>query len=95
MVDWSLKWSKLQAKWSDLSQLYQLEQSQAVTKNGARGLSNLTKVAVQPELIERKNMLTCLRVFSDEMLNAMKVCPSIDKCDIKGTVLFIDKIIKL
>ena len=40
------------AKWSHLSQLYQLEQSKAATKNGVRGLSNLSKAAIQRKLIE-------------------------------------------
>ena len=40
-------------------------------------------------------MSTCLRAFSDETLRALKVHPSLQKCDVEGTVLFNDKIIKL
>ena len=66
------EWEFYTAKWSHLVKLYQLELMATRTTNG---LSSLNEVVVRPKPVERQNIFTCLRIFSDETLHALKVLP--------------------
>ena len=83
----------LTAKWFHLLQLYKLEVME--TNGGIHGLSSLNEVSVMPKPVERQKVSTCLRVFSDETLHALKVHPGLDKREIIGTTIFIEKINKM
>ena len=79
------------AKWSHLVKLYQLELMANRTTNGIRGLSSLN-VAVRPKPVERQNVSTYLRIFSDETLHALKVHPGLDQQEVEGTITFVQKV---
>ena len=66
------EWKFYTAKWSHLVKLYQLELMVTRTTNG---LSILNEVAVRPKPVKRQNVFTCLRIFYDETLHALKVLP--------------------
>ena len=51
-----------------------------------RNLTN--KVAVQPKPIERQNVSTCLRVFCDETIAALRVHPGLNSEEVEGMVPF-------
>ena len=76
------------AKWSDIKMLYDIEKEQLVK------LSKLTDVAVTPKPIERQKVSTCLKVFCDETLSALETHPRITTENVRGTTLFLSKIIK-
>ena len=80
------------AKWSHLVKLYQLELVATRTTNGIHGLSSLNEVAVRPKPVERQNVSTCLRIFSDETLHALKVNPGLDQQEVEGTITFVQKV---
>ena len=83
------------AKWKDLTDLYTHEKDARKSTSGVRSLSALNDVAVAPKPVERQKVSTCLRVFSDETLTALRVHPKIDQGDVKGTTLFIKKVTDL
>jgi len=72
------------AKWLDILNLHKIEKD-AIVK-----LSKLTDTAVSPKPIERQKMSTCLEVFCDETMNALKLTVS----DSDDTVLFLSLFIK-
>lgn len=74
------------AKWSDLKTLFQVEKD-AIIK-----LSKLNETAIFPKPIERQNVSTCLRVFCDETLAALKTHPSMENVD--DTTVFLSIFIK-
>ncbi|XP_066911172.1 uncharacterized protein [Clytia hemisphaerica] len=78
------------AKWSDLIRLHEVEDMSNFC--GVRGLSKLTEVAVRPKPVERQRVSTCLRVFCEETLAALKVHPQMQNMNVTGTVKFIDKV---
>ena len=55
-------------------------------------LSKLSDVAVYPKPIERQKVSTCLQVFCDETINALKTHP--DVIDGDGTISFLTKFVK-
>ena len=54
------------AKWSDLIQLYEIENT--TNLSGVCGVSKLTEAAVCPKPLERQRVSTCLKVFCEELL---------------------------
>ena len=57
--------------------------------------SILNEVAVRPKPVERQNVSTCLRIFSDEShetLHALKVHPGLDQQEVEGTITFVQKV---
>lgn len=83
------------AKWSHLLQLYNLELQETEKDKGIRGLSSLTEVAVRPKPVERQSVSTCLRIFSDATLHALKAHPGLDTQEVEGTITFVQKINKM
>ena len=81
------------AKWEDLLQLYQLEKRESGNNSGVHGLSKLTEVAIKPKPVERQRVTTCLRVFCEETLTALKVHPSVTASE--GTSLFMKKVVDM
>ena len=57
-----------------------------------RKQSSSTEVAVYPKPIERQNVSTCLKVFCDRTLAALRSHSGIDQNDAAGTNIFIEKI---
>ena len=86
------EWKIYTAKWSHLVKLYQLVLMATRTTNGIHGLSSLNEVAVRPKPVERQNVSTCLRIFSDESLHALKVHPGLDQQEVEGTITFVQKV---
>jgi hypothetical protein len=77
---------KKTARWADIEALHDLE------KNKIIKLSKLTEVTVYPNPIERQNVRTCLQVFSDETLSALKTHPELKNND--GTIYFLSRFIE-
>lgn len=69
------------AKWSDLKILHNFEKENIVK------LSRLNDIALAPKPVERQNVSTCLRVFCDETLNALKTHPLLE--NVEGTIAFL------
>ena len=86
---------KFTAKWDHLIKLYELERKAGANDSGVYGLSKLTEVAVRPKPIERQSVPTCLRVFCEETLTALKVHPGMDEKECEGTIRFIDKVLSM
>ena len=57
-------------------------------------MSKLTYVAANPKPIERQKVDTCLKVFCDETVNALKFHPGMQDENVDGTVTLITKIIE-
>ena len=83
------------AKWDDLINLFEHEEIERKAASGIRGLSKLTEVAIKPKPIERQKVDTCLRIFSEETLHALKTHPKVDQKEVKGTTMFIDEVLKM
>ena len=81
------------AKWDDLLNLFELEEAEREVGSGIRGLSKLTEVSVKPKPIERQRVETCLRVFSEETLHALKTHPKLNQESVKGTIMFIEEVL--
>jgi hypothetical protein len=73
------------AKWSDIELLHKLECNKTVK------LSKLTEVSVYPKPIERQKVSTCLQVFNERTISALKTHP--DMCDAEDTANFLSKIV--
>ena len=56
-------------------------------------MSKLDSVSVSPKPIERQSVQTCLKVFCDRTVAALKTHPKMTKKNVKGTVLFVEKVI--
>ena len=67
---------EMTATWDNLIELYEEEQKCRLNESGTRGLSLLDDVAVRPKPIERQNVSTCLKVFSNETYTAVMSHPS-------------------
>jgi hypothetical protein len=76
------------ANWRDLVHLYTLEKNQLIK------LSKLTETSINPKPIERQKVSTCLQVFSEETVAALKTHPKIDQESVKGTIIFLELIIE-
>ena len=76
--------NKLIACWSDLRELYNLESNDLCRQ------SSLKEVAVYPKPIKRQNVATCLKVFCDRTLAALKSHAGIDKELVQRTIVFIE-----
>ena len=76
------------AKWEHLTKLQSLEEKATANDSGVRGMSKLNKVAVQPKPIERQNVSTCLRVFCDETITALRVHPELNSEEVEGRNCF-------
>ena len=76
------------AKWSVIKTLYELECNHLVK------LSKLNAVAISPSPIERQKVETCLRIFCDQTVAALKSHPLIDAESCKGMIDFIMTITK-
>ena len=74
------------ARWSDIVNLYNLEESSLVK------MAKLTEVSVFPKPIERQTVSTCLKIFNEKTVAALKENPEIKDAD--GTIIFLEKIIK-
>ena len=74
------------ARWVDIINLYKLE-----TKNIVK-MSKLTEVSVYPKPIERQKVITCLQVFCDEKLSALKSHPDLHENE--GMIIFISKVVE-
>ena len=74
------------ARWVDIINLYKLE-TKIIVK-----MSKLMEVSVYPKPIERQKVITCLQVFCDETLSALKSHPDLHEKE--GTVIFISKVVE-
>ena len=72
------------ANWNDLKELYKLE---------CVKLSKLNKTSLNPKPIERQSVDTCLHVFCEETIVALKTHPGIYKDAVNGTISFLGKIV--
>ena len=72
------------AKWSDIIELYKLDRDKCIK------LSTLTSVSVTPKPIERQNVSTMLKVFSDETVTALRTHPELDHSTVEPTAKFIE-----
>ena len=63
------------AKWSHITALHKLESNQMIK------MSKLTDVAVFPKPIERQKVSTCLKVFCEETVCALKCHPDLKNVD--------------
>ena len=75
--------------------IYKLEEQAVTNESCITGLSRLREVAVTPKPVERQQVDICLRVFCEETYTALRVHPEMKKCDAKGTVFFIEKIVSM
>ena len=66
-------------------QLFQLEKNELVK------LSALNQVSVYPKPIERQKVSTCLKIFNEKTVAALKSNSSIDEEEVKGTIIFLGK----
>ena len=57
-------------------------------------MSKLTYVAANPKPTERQKVDTCLKVFCDETVDALKFHPGMQDENVDGTVTLITKIIE-
>ena len=73
------------ANWNDLKELYKLECDSLVK------LSKLNKTPVNQIPIERQSVDTCLHVFCEETIVALKTHPGINKDAVNGTISFLEK----
>ena len=80
-LEYYLNDQKYTARWSDIRKLYYYERKELVK------MSRLTFEAVCPTPIKRQRVGTCLRVFCDETISALKVHPEIQ--DASGTIYFL------
>ena len=55
-------------------------------------MSKLMEVSVYSKRIERQKVITCLQVFCDEILSALKSHPDLHENE--GTVIFISKVVE-
>ena len=92
-INFSINEREFTAKWSHLVKLYDLEHASTELNDGVRGLSKLTDVAVRPKPVERQKVSTCLQVFCDETCSALRTHPKLDKAEVQGTALFIQRIV--
>ena len=77
------------AKWSHIKKFQKLEDGALVK------MSKLTYVAANPKLIKRQKVDTCLKVFCEETINALKLHPKCMQNDnVDGTVLFLTKVVQ-
>jgi len=70
------------ARWSDIKRLFYYESKEIVT------MSRLTYEAVCPTPIERQKVATCLKVFCDETISALKSHPDFQSA--QGTIIFLE-----
>ena len=56
-------------------------------------MSKLTFQAANPKPIERQRVETCLKVFCDETKEALINHPGMQKENVDGTVIFLEKVI--
>ena len=73
---------KLVARWTDLIDLFHFGD-----------LTKLSSLTVYPKPIERQRVSTCLKDFCDCTLSALKSHTRIKQSDVRGTILFIEKIL--
>ena len=85
-LEFVLDGKKQIARWSDIKKLYYYESKEVVK------MSPLTYEAVCPTPIERQKVKTCLRVFCDETISALKSHPEFD--NVTGTVNFLAKVLE-
>ena len=83
-IDYELGGVKYSAKWSDLEDLYNLERNKLVS------MSRLNAVAIAPNPIERQKVDTCLRIFCEETLSALRTHPELVDGAVEGTAKFIE-----
>ena len=57
-------------------------------------MSKLTYVAANRRPIERQNVNTCLKVFCEETINALKCHQGMKDDDIDGTIIFLTKVVQ-
>ena len=76
------------ANWRDLINLYTLEKNQLIK------LSRLTETSINPKPIERQKVSTCLQIFSEETVAALKTHPKVEQESVKGTIIFLELIIE-
>ena len=75
------------ASWNDLIKLYRLERDE-LTK-----LSLLNEVSFFLKPIERQNVSTCLEVFCEKTIAALKSHPELNPNEVNGTIKFIEAIL--
>ena len=76
------------AKWDQIRKLQKLEDGNLVK------MLKLTYVAANPKPIERQKVDTCLKVFCDETVDALKFHPDMQDENVDGTVTLITKIME-
>ena len=84
------------AKWSHLVDLFKLEQAATVNDRGVRGIySKLNEISVNPKPVERQKVATCLRVFSEETIAALRTHSEMKSDEVEGTAVFLEKVVKM
>ena len=73
-LEFSTNGNKKVAKWEHIVQLYRSEITQLAK------MSKLSEVSVRPKPIERQKVSTCLQVFCEETISALKVHPELRDC---------------
>ena len=71
------------ARWSDLRDLFKAEETKLVK------MSKLNETSVYPKPIERQRVSTCLNVFCDETVVALKTHPELLDKNNSGNINFI------
>ena len=88
-IEYTFRGEKGTARWSDLVHLFDLENTQSDSTIPLVKLSKLNQVSSSPKPIERQNVKTCLRVFSDKIVAALETHPLLDHQAVSGTKNFI------
>ena len=80
------------AKWSDLVNLFKLDQH---SEHSVKYAHKLTEIAISPKPIERQNVATMLKVFCEETVAALRQHPHLDTESTKPTADFIELWVQL
>ena len=86
-LEFDIQNERFVASWNDLIKLYRLERDE-LTK-----LSSLNEVSVFPKPIERQKVSTCLKVFCEKTIAALKSHAELNPNEVNGTVKFIEVIL--
>ena len=88
-LECEFKGDKFVAKWSHLIEIYNLEKDDLVK------LSSLNEASVFPKPIERQRMSTCLKIFNEKTIAALRTSSRIDEHDAEGTIKFLSIVLSL
>ena len=87
-IEYEYRGDRYTAKWEHIKTLQKLEDKDIVK------MSRLNFVAANPKPIERQKVETCLRVFCEETINALKCHTGMQNENVDGTVIFLTKVVQ-